>query len=177
MLTSTLVLALPMDNEPYVVYTGASKFARGCALMQKGKVIAYASRQIRKHEVNYPTHDLEMDVVVFALKIWWSYLYGAKLQVFTDLKNFTYIFTQPELDLRQRRWMELVADNDLDIVYHPKRLDALTGKVELLGLGAADQADLLSRIRLAQEKRQGSDQNFKEREDKVSDFKQWDDSG
>lgn len=184
MLTTTPVLALPMDNEPYVVYTDASKVGLGCVLMQQGKVIAYASRQLRKHEGNYPTHDLEMAAVVFALKIWRSYLYGAKVQVFTDHKSLKYIFTQPELNLRQRRWMELVADYDLDIAYHPGkanlvadalsrkrvasasekdmeelvhmvgtlRLAALTDELEPLGLGAADQADLLSRVRLAQEK-------------------------
>lgn len=103
MLTTTPVLALPMDNEPYVVYTDASKVGLGCVLMQQGKVIAYASRQLRKHEGNYPTHDFEMAAVVFALKIWRSYLYGAKVQVFTDHKSLKYIFTQPELNLRQRR--------------------------------------------------------------------------
>jgi len=84
MLTSTPVLALPDHGEPYVVYTDASRVGLGCVLMQRGKVIAYASRQLRKHEGNYPTHDLEMDAVIFALKIWRSYLYGGKVQVFTD---------------------------------------------------------------------------------------------
>lgn len=117
MLTSKPVLALPMENEPYVVYTDASNVGLGCVLMQQGKVIAYASKQPRKHEVNYPTHDLEIGAVVFALKIWRSYLYGAKVQVYTDHKSLKYIFTQPELNLRQKRWMELVADYDLDIAY------------------------------------------------------------
>ncbi|MBW1279417.1 hypothetical protein KYD79_26940, partial [Escherichia coli] len=76
MLTSTSVLALPKADVPYVVYTDASRVGLGCVLMQEGKVIAYASRQLRKHEGNYPTHDLEMGAVVFALKIWRSYLYG-----------------------------------------------------------------------------------------------------
>ena len=88
---------------------------------------------MRKHEGNYPTHDLEMAAVVFALKIWRSYLYGAKVQLLTDHKSLKYIFTQPELNLRQRRWMEFVADYDLDIAYHP-------GKANLV-------ADALSRRR------------------------------
>ncbi|KAG7648602.1 Retrotransposon gag domain [Arabidopsis thaliana x Arabidopsis arenosa] len=118
MLTSAPVLVLPEADEPYVVYTDASITGLGCVLMQREKVIAYASRQLRKHEGNYPTHDLEMAAVIFALKIWRSYLYDSKVQIFTDHKSRKYIFTQPELNLRQRRWMELVADYDLDIVYH-----------------------------------------------------------
>ena len=185
LLTSTPVLALPDPGEPYVVYTDASGVGLGCVLMQRGKVIAYASRQLRKHESNYPTHDLEMAAVVFALKIWRSYLYGGKVQVFTDHKSLKYIFTQSELNLRQRRWMELVADYDLEIAYHPGKAnlvaDALSRKrvalarkheveslvseistlrlcvvsQEPLGLEAANQADLLSRVRLAQEKDEG----------------------
>ncbi|XP_056864071.1 uncharacterized protein LOC130511209 [Raphanus sativus] len=133
MLTSAPVLVLPEEDQPYVVYTDASITGLGCVLIQHGKVIAYASRQLRKHEGNYPTHDLEMAAVVFALKIWRSYLYGAKVQILTDHKSLKYIFTQPELNLRQRRWMEFVADYDLDITYYP-------GKANLV-------ADALSRRR------------------------------
>ena len=109
MLTSASILVLP---EAYVVYTDVSITGLGCVLTQHRKVIAYASRQLRKHEGNNPTHDLEMAAVVFALKIWRSYLYGAKVQILTDHKSLKYIFTQPELDLRQRRRMEFVADYD-----------------------------------------------------------------
>lgn len=183
MLTSAPILALPEMDKPYVVYTDASITGLGCVLMQEGKVIAYASRQLRKHEGNYPTHDLEMGAVIFALTTWRSYLYGAKVQVYTDHKSLKYIFTQPELNLRQRRWVEKVADYDVDIAYHPGKanqvadalsrrrtdvdvakdaemlisvigslhLNALSVNVEPLGLGAADQADLLTRIRIAQE--------------------------
>ncbi|KAF8047205.1 hypothetical protein N665_3149s0002 [Sinapis alba] len=133
MLTSAPVLVLPKADQPYVVYTDASITGLGCFLTQHGKVIAYASRQLRKHEGNYPSHDLEMAVVVFALKIWRSYFYGAKVQKLTDHKSLKYIFTQPELNLRQRRWMEFVADYDLYIPYHP-------GKANLV-------ADALSRRR------------------------------
>ena len=116
-----------------MVYTDASITGLGCVLTQHGKVIAYASRQLRKHEGNYPTHDLEMAAVVFALKIWRSYLYGAKVQILTDHKSLMYIFTQSELNLRQRRLMEFMADYDMDIAYHP-------GKANLV-------ADALSRRR------------------------------
>ena len=83
-LTQTPVLVLPRPGIPYEVYTDASGTGLGCVLMQEGKVIAYASRQLRPHEVNYPTHDLELAAVVFALKIWRSYLYGEKVKIFTD---------------------------------------------------------------------------------------------
>ncbi|KAF8077051.1 hypothetical protein N665_1065s0001 [Sinapis alba] len=114
MLTGAPILVLPEADQPYVVYTDASITGLGCLLTQHGKVIAYASRQLKKHEGNYPTHDLEMAAVVFALKIWRPYLYGAKVQILTDHKSLKYIFTQPELNLRQRRWMEFVADYDLE---------------------------------------------------------------
>ena len=86
--------------------------------MQDGKVVAYASRQLRPHEGNYPTHDLELAAVVHALKIWRHYLIGKRSQIFTDHKSLKYIFTQPDLNLRQRRWLELVKDYDLGINYH-----------------------------------------------------------
>ena len=119
MLTNAPILVLPEGDQPYVVYTDASITGLGCVRTQHGKVIAYASRQLRKDEGNYPTHDLEMAAVVFALKIWRSYMYGAKVQILTDHKSLNYIFAQPELNLRQIRWMEFVGDYDLDIVYHP----------------------------------------------------------
>ncbi|KAF8048109.1 hypothetical protein N665_2674s0002 [Sinapis alba] len=93
--------------------------------MQDNKVIAYASRQLRKQEVNYPTHDLEMAAVVFALRIWRSYLYGERIQVFTDHESLKYLFTQPDLNLRQRRWMEFVADYDMQIIYHPGKANVV----------------------------------------------------
>ncbi|XP_056850592.1 uncharacterized protein LOC108827423 [Raphanus sativus] len=182
-LTQTPVLALPRPGFPYEVYTDASGTGLGCVLMQEGKVIAYASRQLRPHEANYPTHDLELAAVVFALKIWRSYLYGEKVKILTDHKSLKYIFTQTDLNLRQRRWMELLADYNLEITYHPGKAnqvaDALsrrrsdvsgtrevqefTGMLaslrlcatsvdgEIVGLEAVEQADLLWRIRKAQE--------------------------
>ncbi|KAL4033097.1 hypothetical protein IC575_006183 [Cucumis melo] len=98
-----------------------------------GKVVAYASRQLKSHEQNYRTHDLELAAVVFALKIWRHYLYGEKIQIFTHHKSLKYLFTQKELNMRQRRWLELVKDYDCEILYHPGKAnvvaDALSRKV------------------------------------------------
>ncbi|KAL0313439.1 UNVERIFIED_CONTAM: Transposon Tf2-12 polyprotein [Sesamum radiatum] len=131
-LTSTPILVLPSGSGGYVVYTDASKQGLGCVLMQNGKVIAYASRQLRPHELNYPTHDLELAAIVHALKIWRHYLYGEKFQIFTDHKSLKYILTQKELNLRQRRWIELLKDYDCTIDYHPGKAnvvaDALSRK-------------------------------------------------
>ncbi|KAH0641167.1 hypothetical protein KY285_037753 [Solanum tuberosum] len=91
----------------------------GCVLMQNGKVIAYASRQLKVHEKNYPTNDLELAAVIFALKIWCHFLYGVHVDVFTTHKNLQYVFTQKELNLKQRRWLELLKDYDMSILYHP----------------------------------------------------------
>jgi hypothetical protein len=100
--------------------------------MQEGRVIAYASRQLRRHELNYPTHDLELAAVVPALKIWRHYLFGQRCDIYTDHKSLKYIFTQSELHMRQRRWLELVKDYDLEIHYHPSKAnvvaDALSRK-------------------------------------------------
>ena len=87
--------------------------------MQNGRVVAYASRQLKKHEQNYPTHDLDIAVMVFALKIWRHYLYGVTYEIYTDHKSLKYIFQQRDLILRQRRWMELLKDYDCSILYHP----------------------------------------------------------
>lgn len=117
-LTRAPVLVLPKPGMPFVAYTDASGVGVGCVLMQDERVIAYASRQLRKYETNYPTHDLELAAVVFALKIWRSYLYGEKVRIFTDHKSLKYVFTQGDLNLRQCRWMELLAYYDMDIDCH-----------------------------------------------------------
>ncbi|WMV40886.1 hypothetical protein MTR67_034271 [Solanum verrucosum] len=102
--------------------------------MQNGKVIAYASRQMKVHEKNYPTHDLELVAVVFALKIWRHYLYGVHVDVFTDHKSLQYVFTQKEHNLRKMRWLELLNDYDMSILYHPGKdnvvVDALSKPLE-----------------------------------------------
>ncbi|KAL4028091.1 hypothetical protein IC575_011283 [Cucumis melo] len=132
-LVTALVLTVPDGSGSFVIYSDASKKDLGCVLMQQGKVVAYASRQLKSHEQNYPTQDLELAVVVFALKIWRHYLYGEKIQIFTDHKSLKYFFTQKELNMRQRRWLELVKDYDCEILYHPGKAnvvaDALSRKV------------------------------------------------
>ena len=113
------VLAVPSDTGGFEVFCDASRNGLGCVLMQNGKVIAYSSRQLKKHEHNYPTHDLEMAAVVFALKIWRHFLYGERFEIFTDHKSLKYIFDQKELNLRQQRWMKLLKDYDYTKLYHP----------------------------------------------------------
>ncbi|GJU51704.1 putative reverse transcriptase domain-containing protein [Tanacetum coccineum] len=126
------ILALPEGNNDFVVYCDASHQGLGAVLMQREKVIAYASRQLKPHEENYTTHDLELGAVVFALKIWRHYLYGTKCTVFTDHKSIQHILNKKELNMRQRRWLELLADYDCEIRYHPGKAnvvaDALSRK-------------------------------------------------
>ncbi|KAL0537612.1 hypothetical protein IC582_026595 [Cucumis melo] len=132
-LVTAPVLTVPDGSGSFVIYSDASKKGLGCVLMQQGKVVAYASRQLKSHEQNYPTHDLELAAVVFTLKIWRHYLYGEKIQIFMDHKSLKYFFTQKELNMRQRRWLELVKDYDCEILYHPGKAnvvaDALSRKV------------------------------------------------
>ncbi|KAL4346647.1 hypothetical protein GQ457_17G011550 [Hibiscus cannabinus] len=131
-LTQAPVLVQPESGKDFAVYSDASHSGLGCVLMQEGRVIAYASRQLRPHELNYPTHDLELAAVVFALKIWRHYLYGEKCYIYTDHKSLKYLLTQKELNLRQRRWLELLKDYDCQIEYHPGKAnvvaDALSRK-------------------------------------------------
>nr|GFB11018.1 putative reverse transcriptase domain-containing protein [Tanacetum cinerariifolium] len=98
----------------------------GAVLMQKEKFNAYASRQLKPHEENYTTHDLELGAVVFTLKIWRHYLYGTKCTVCTDHKSLQHILHQKELNMRQRRWLELLADYDYEIRYHPGKENVVT---------------------------------------------------
>ncbi|KAL4030361.1 hypothetical protein IC575_008597 [Cucumis melo] len=132
-LVTAPVLTVPDGSGNFVIYSDASKKGLGCVLMQQDKVVAYASRQLKTHEQNYPTHDLELAAVVFALKIWRHYLYGEKIQIYTDHKSLKYFFTQKELNMRQRRWLELVKDYDCEILYNPGKAnvvaDALSRKV------------------------------------------------
>jgi ribonuclease HI len=152
-LTTAPVLTLPDIHRDFVVYCDASRQGLGCVLMQDDRVVAYASRQLKKHEENYPTHDLELAAVVHALKIWRHYLIGNKCEIFTDHKSLKYIFTQPDLNLRQRRWLELIKDYNLSLQYHPGKAnvvaDALSRKSYCHHLTTLDQ-----RSELAQEVRQ-----------------------
>ncbi|KAJ0577600.1 putative nucleotidyltransferase, Ribonuclease H [Helianthus annuus] len=131
-LSNAPVLTLPEGTDEFVVYCDASHTGMGCVLMQKGKVIAYASRQLKVHEKNYTTHDLELGAVVFALKLWRHYLYGIKFVIYSDHKSLQHLFNQKELNMRQRRWMETLNDYDCEIRYHPGKAnvvaDALSRK-------------------------------------------------
>ncbi|WVZ58410.1 hypothetical protein U9M48_008686 [Paspalum notatum var. saurae] len=141
-LTSAPVLAQPDVTKPFDVYCDASGNGLGC------RVIAYASRQLRKHEANYPTHDLELAVVVHALKIRRHYTLGNTCHIYTDHKSLKYILTQPELNMRQRRWLELIKDYDLEIHYHPGKAnvvaDALSRKAHCNFIEARPTVRVLS---------------------------------
>ena len=114
------------------MYCDASGAGLGCVLMQSGRVVAYGSRQLKNHEKNYPTHDMELAAIVFALKIWRHYLYGEEFEVYSDHKSLKYIFTQRDLNMRQRRWMDFLEDYDFTLHYHPGKAnvvaDALSRK-------------------------------------------------
>ncbi|GKA42057.1 putative reverse transcriptase domain-containing protein [Tanacetum coccineum] len=118
------VLALPDGSKDFVVYCDAFGLGLGCVLMQRGKVIAYASRQLKIHEKNYTTHDLELGEIMFALKIWRHYLYGTKSVIYMDHKSLQHIFSQLE-NMRQRRWIELFSDYDYEIRYHPGKANVV----------------------------------------------------
>ncbi|XP_042400896.1 uncharacterized protein LOC121990913, partial [Zingiber officinale] len=124
-LVSAPVLVLPSGDDGFVLYTDASLQGLGAVLMQHGRVVSYASRQLKEHEKNYPVHDLELAAIIFALKIWRHHLYGITFEILTDHKSLKYIFTQKELNLRQRRWMEFLKDYDCTISYHPGKANAL----------------------------------------------------
>jgi len=115
-LTSTPVLIFPNPKESFFVYCDASKMGLGGVLMQNRQVVAYTSRQLKVDEKNYPTHDLDLAAVVFALKIWRHYLYGYKFEVFNDRKSLKYLFDQKELYMRQMRWLEFLKDYDFQLI-------------------------------------------------------------
>ncbi|KAM0050553.1 putative nucleotidyltransferase, Ribonuclease H [Helianthus debilis subsp. tardiflorus] len=154
------ILSLPDGTDDFMVYCDALHQGLGCVLMQRDKVIAYASRQLKVHEKNYTTHDLELGAVVFALKIWRHYLYGTHCIIFTDHKSLQHIFDQKYLNMRQRRWVELLNDYDCEIKYHPGKAnivaDALSRKerakpLRVRALEMTIQTDLTSRIHDAQQ--------------------------
>ncbi|GKA48570.1 putative reverse transcriptase domain-containing protein [Tanacetum coccineum] len=153
------ILVLPEGIEDMVVYSDASYFGLGCVLMQRGKVIAYASRKLKKHEENYSTHDLELAAVVFALKIWRHYLYGVKFIIYTDHRSLQYFLKKKDPNMRQRRWLDLLKDYDCEIRYHPSEAnvvaDALSQKekekvTRIHSLRMIVTFDLFDRIRAAQ---------------------------
>nr|GEY64387.1 putative reverse transcriptase domain-containing protein [Tanacetum cinerariifolium] len=119
------MLALPEGNDDFVVYCDASIQGLRVVLMRREKVIAYASRQLKPHEKNYTTHDLKLGAVVFALKIWRHYLYDTKCIMLTDYKSLQHVLNQKELNMRQRRWLELLANYDCEIRYHPGKANVV----------------------------------------------------
>ena len=131
-LTSAPILIVPDRGQGYTVYCDASRAGLGCVLMQSGRVVAYGSCQLKNHEQNYPTHNMELATVVFILKIWRHYLYGEEFEVYSDYKSLKYIFTQWDLNMRQRRWMEFLKDYNFTLHYHPDKAnveaDALSRK-------------------------------------------------
>ncbi|KAJ6812125.1 uncharacterized protein M6B38_151905 [Iris pallida] len=133
-LISAPVLALPSGSGGYEIYSNTSGKGLGCVLMQYRRLIAYASQQLKIHERNYPTHDLELAAVVTVLKLWRHYLYGERIKIYTDHKSLKYVFTQKEINMRQRRWLELLKDFDIELEYHPgkanKVADALSRRPE-----------------------------------------------
>nr|GFC51348.1 putative reverse transcriptase domain-containing protein [Tanacetum cinerariifolium] len=129
-LCSAPILALPEGSEDFIAYCDASIKGLGTVLMQRDNVISYASRQLKIHEKNYTTHDLELGTVVFALKIWRHYLYGTKCTVFTNHKSLQHILNQKDLNMRQRSWLELLSDDDCEIRYHPGKENILNAQTK-----------------------------------------------
>ena len=118
------------------MYCDASKDGLGCVLMQSGRVVAYGSRQLKNHEQNYPTHGMELEAIVFVLKIWCHYLYGKKFEVYSDHKSLKYIFTQRDLNMRQRIWMEFLEDYDFTLHYHPRKANVVADALNRKSRGA-----------------------------------------
>ncbi|GKA95007.1 putative reverse transcriptase domain-containing protein [Tanacetum coccineum] len=139
------VLALPNGPEDFVVYYDASGIGLGYVLRQRGKVIAYESRQLKINEKNYTTHDLELGAVMFTLKIWRHYLYGTKSIIYTDHKSLQHIFSQKELNMRQRRWIELFSDYDYEICYHPGKANAVANALSRKERKAVDESARLEK--------------------------------
>ena len=135
-LTSAPILVVSERGHEYSVYCDASKDGLGCVLMQFGRVVAYGSRQLKNHEQNYPTHNMELTVVVFASKIWRHYLYGEEFKVYSDHKSLKYIFTQRDLNMRQRKWMEFLEDYDFTLHYHPGKANVVADALSRKSQGA-----------------------------------------
>jgi len=145
-LTTAPMLILPDPKRPFEVYCDASRQGLGCVLMQEGRVVAYASCQLRPHEVNYLTHDLELAAVVFALKIRRHYLYGTHFEVFSDHKSLKYLFDQKELNMRQRRWMKFLKDYDFGLSYHPGKANVVADALSRKSLYVATMMILEQRL-------------------------------
>ncbi|GJT93942.1 reverse transcriptase domain-containing protein [Tanacetum coccineum] len=182
---SLKVIDINCAVEDFVVYCDALNQGLGCVLMQRNKVIAYASRQLKIHEKNYTTHDLELGAVVFALKIWRHYLYGTKSVIYMDHKSLQYIFDQKELNMRQRRWIELFSDYECEIRYHlgkanvvadalskkervkPKRVRAMAMTIHsgMKGMIFAAQNEAFDQENVMNERLHGLDQQMERKRD------------
>ena len=139
--TKAPVLTLPEGTNGFVVYCDASRVGLGCVLMQNCKVIAYASRQLKVHEKNYPTHDLELAIVDYALKILRHYLFNVHVDIFTDHKSLQYVFTQRDLNLRQSRWLELLKDYDMSVLYHPGKANVVADALSRLSMNSVSHVE------------------------------------
>jgi len=150
-LTSAPILVIPDVGKLFEVYCDASHLGLGCVLIQEKKSVTYALRQLKVHERNYPTHDLELAAIVFALKIWRHYLYSAQFRVFSDHKSLKYLFDQKELNMRQRRWMKSLKDYDFELLYHPGKAnvvaDALSRKTVHIAHLMIKEVKLLEKFR------------------------------
>ena len=135
-LTSAPLLIVPEREQGYTMYCDTSRAGLGCVLMQSGRVVAYGFRQLKNHEQNYPTHNIELAAVVFALKIWRHYLYGEQFEVYLDHKSLKYIFTQRDLNMRQRKWMEFLEDYDFTLHYHPGKANVVVDALNRKSRGA-----------------------------------------
>ncbi|WMV45915.1 hypothetical protein MTR67_039300 [Solanum verrucosum] len=145
-LTSAPILTLSEGLDGFVVYCDVSQISLGCVLMQHDKVIIYASRQLKVHEKNYLTHDLELVVVVFALKIWRHYLYGVHVDVFTDYKSLKYVFTQKDSNLHQRRCIELLKDYNISFIYHPNMVNVVVDALSRLSIGSVAHVEVGKKV-------------------------------
>jgi hypothetical protein len=125
LLTTAPVLAQPDIDKPFDLYCDASGTGIRGVLVQDGRAIAYASRQLQRHEEHYPTHDLEFLAVVHPLKVWRHYLLGNLVHIYTNHNSLKYLFTQPDLNMRQRRWLELIKDYELEVHYHPEKANVV----------------------------------------------------
>ena len=135
-LTSAPILIIPKMDQRYTVYHDASKVELGCFLMQSGRVVAYSSHQLKNHEQNYATHDMELAAIVFALKILRHYLYGEHFEVYLDHKSLKCIFTQQDLNMRQCRWREFLEDYDFTLHYHPGKANVVADALNWKSRGA-----------------------------------------
>jgi hypothetical protein len=125
LLTTVPVLAQPDIEKSFDVYCDASDMGIGGVLKEDGRAIVYASRQLSRHEEHYPTHELELLAVVHTLKVWRHYLSGNLVHIYTDHKSLKYLFTQLDLNTRQRRWLELIKDYELKVHYHPGKANVV----------------------------------------------------